>query len=181
MGIDPERFPPYRRSKFSATYAFLSYPQPSTEDIRGEYEHALEFLDHLRSESQKRGMERPATRLDAQSVVWLLSDKLGEIGMKKPPGHQPPSAPTHALNTILYGPPGTGKTYATVRRCVEICDGEAPTQIEELRARYGVLMDEGRIEFVTFHQSYGYEEFVEGLRPIAADAGGMRLEVVEGV
>ena len=35
----------------------------------------------------------------------------------------------------------------------------------------------------TFHQSYGYEEFVEGLRPVAADAqhGGMRLDVEAGV
>ena len=183
MGLDPERFPPYRRSRFSATYAFLGYPQPSTEDIGDEYEHALEFLDHLRSEAQKRGMERPNTQLDAQSVVWLLGDKLQEMEEEhpRPIGPPPPSASKHALNTILYGPPGTGKTYATVRRCVEICDGEAPAQSEELRARCGVLMDEGRIEFVTFHQSYGYEEFVEGLRPIAADAGGMRLEVVEGV
>ncbi|MCZ0945497.1 MAG: AAA family ATPase [Gammaproteobacteria bacterium] len=183
MGLDPERFPPYRRSRFSATYAFLGYPQPSTEDIGDEYEHALEFLDHLRSEAQKRGMERPNTQLDAQSVVWLLGDKLQEMEEEhpRPIGPPPPSASKHALNAILYGPPGTGKTYATVRRCVEICDGEAPAQTEELRARYGFLTDEGRIEFVTFHQSYGYEEFVEGLRPIAADAGGMRLEVVEGV
>ena len=86
-----------------------------------------------------------------------------------------------AHNTILYGPPGTGKTYATTRRCVEICDGSAPQQPEELRARYGVLMDEGRVDFVTFHQSYGYEEFVEGLRPVTSGAGGMNLEVVPGV
>ena len=87
------------------------------------------------------------------------------------------------LNTILYGPPGTGKTYATVRRCIEICDREAPHGAEELRARYGQLMDEGRIEFVTFHQSYGYEEFVEGIRPVdgASDGGGMQLRVQPGV
>ncbi len=127
-------------------------------------------------------MERPSTRLDAQSVVWALRDKLEEIeGEDANPLTPPTPAARHALNTILYGPPGTGKTYATVRRCVEICDGEAPPQTEELRARYGALMDEGRIEFVTFHQSYGYEEFVEGLRPVAANAGGMRLEVVEGI
>ena len=86
-----------------------------------------------------------------------------------------------AQNTILYGPPGTGKTYATTRRCVEICDGHAPEGPEELRCQYGALMDEGRIDFVTFHQSYGYEEFVEGLRPMASDAGGLKLEVVAGV
>lgn len=95
----------------------------------------------------------------------------------------PPQILRHALNTILYGPPGTGKTFLTVRRCVQICDGEAPQDGEELRARYGELMDEGRIEFVTFHQSYGYEEFVEGFRPVANEAkgGGLQLNLEEGV
>ena len=80
-----------------------------------------------------------------------------------PESEQPNS---YALNTILYGPPGTGKTYATFRRCVDICEGEdAARDEEQVRSRYQALVDEGRVEFVTFHQSYGYEEFVEGLRP----------------
>ena len=95
-----------------------------------------------------------------------------------------------SLNTILYGPPGTGKTYATVRRCVEICDGSAERDRadQEVRDRYQSLVKEGRVEFITFHQSYGYEEFVEGLRPDTGgdeadgEAGrGFRLVATEGV
>ena len=91
------------------------------------------------------------------------------------------------LNTILYGPPGTGKTYATARRCVEICDGKADRSEEDIRCRYDELFKEGRVEFITFHQSYGYEEFVEGLRPDTSpvtDDGnpnvGFRLEPTDG-
>ena len=66
------------------------------------------------------------------------------------------------LNTILYGPPGTGKTYLAARRCVEICDGEAPKDDDKTRDRYQQLVADKRVEFITFHESYGYEEFVEG-------------------
>ena len=89
-----------------------------------------------------------------------------------------------SLNTILYGPPGTGKTYVTTGRCVEICDGLPAAELSDsgIRDRYAELVEEGRIEFVTFHQSYGYEEFVEGLRPETGDAAaGFRLVPKDGV
>ena len=87
------------------------------------------------------------------------------------------------LNTILYGPPGTGKTYLTARRCVEICDGEAPQDDNKTRDRYQKLVADERVEFITFHESYGYEEFVEGLRPAPNEGGGpgFRLKPVSGV
>jgi len=68
------------------------------------------------------------------------------------------------LNQILYGPPGTGKTYNTINKALEIIDGEVPENRKEAKERYDELRELGQIEFITFHQSYGYEEFVEGIK-----------------
>ncbi|EAI4946423.1 AAA domain-containing protein [Campylobacter jejuni] len=77
-----------------------------------------------------------------------------------------------SLNQILYGPPGTGKTYHTIDKALEIISKEEKIQIpsEDDRINRKKLFDEyvknGQIVFTTFHQSYGYEEFVEGIKPI---------------
>lgn len=72
-------------------------------------------------------------------------------------------------NLILYGPPGTGKTYNSVIYAVAICDGKPVDELTDYAAvmsRYNELKKSGRISFTTFHQSYGYEEFIEGIKPI---------------
>ena len=78
------------------------------------------------------------------------------------------------LNTILYGPPGTGKTYNTVIYAVAICENKniedvQSEEYEKVLHRYNELKKEGRIAFTTFHQSFGYEEFIEGIKPIVGD------------
>jgi 5-methylcytosine-specific restriction protein B len=78
----------------------------------------------------------------------------------------------HPLNQMLYGPPGTGKTYHTINTAVEIIDGNLPQDRQEIRKRFEELKEAGQIEFVTFHQSYGYEEFVEGIKAIPAGEEG---------
>lgn len=76
------------------------------------------------------------------------------------------SAPiTHALNTILYGPPGTGKTYHTIDKAVSIANPGFLGTREQIKAEFERLQREGQIEFVTFHQSLSYEDFIEGIKP----------------
>ena len=119
---------------------------------------------------------------DGYKASFNLIEKIIERNANGDPP-APPKIRAHPLNTILYGPPGTGKTYATSKYCVEICDGQSEQSKDEIRSRYRQLIEEERVEFVTFHQSYGYEEFVEGLRPDTGGAGsaGFRLVPTAGV
>ncbi|EJL6759586.1 AAA family ATPase [Vibrio cholerae] len=74
------------------------------------------------------------------------------------------SMQTPSLNQILFGPPGTGKTYHTIEKAVQAAEPSFTwNNREALKTRYDELVADNRIRFVTFHQSYGYEEFVEGL------------------
>lgn len=78
----------------------------------------------------------------------------------------------HSLNTIIYGAPGTGKTYLTPEYALSIIDGikidkfkTINTNRKENIIRYKEYLKKGQIVFTTFHQNYGYEDFIQGLRP----------------
>lgn len=86
-----------------------------------------------------------------------------------------------SLNQIFYGPPGTGKTYHTIEAAVKAAEPDyIYTSREELKAKYDALVNLKRIQFVTFHQSYGYEEFVEGIKAKSED-GQISYEVEPGI
>lgn len=92
-------------------------------------------------------------------------------------------------NTILYGPPGTGKTYNTVVYAVSIIEekaieevrGEASIDYSGVKSRYDEYLSKGRIAFTTFHQSYGYEEFIEGIKPIMSEDESIGYKIESGV
>ncbi|WP_426111950.1 McrB family protein [Pseudomonas sp. DSP3-2-2] len=90
-----------------------------------------------------------------------------------------------SLNQIFFGPPGTGKTYATIEATLEILDpvylAAHRNERAALKRRFDELADTGDVCFVTFHQSFSYEDFVEGLRADSGDDGQLRYSVVPGV
>lgn len=90
-----------------------------------------------------------------------------------------------ALNQILYGPPGTGKTYNTVVKAMEIIDGVTYTNISDddyknLKEKFNAELG-NHIEFITFHQSYSYEEFVEGIKPYIPEWGKKNVQDIKYV
>lgn len=86
------------------------------------------------------------------------------------------------LNQILYGPPGTGKTYHTIEAAVKAAEPSFSWDSrEELKAEYDRLVSDKRIRFVTFHQSYGYEEFVEGLRAVSNQDNQIEYPIQSGI
>ena len=145
-------------------------PAPGGDEA-SHYEHALGFLDVLLKKAQDAGLERPADRLEAQSVVFAA-------GPPPPPnGHiRPEPDLSQVAEELLYdasdlrtitqllddkgqvifqGPPGTGKTYAARELARFLADSDK------------------RVTLVQFHPSYAYEDFVQGYRPtlIAGQAG----------
>ena len=71
------------------------------------------------------------------------------------------------LNIILYGPPGTGKTYNSINMALSAIKGVPVESIQgrkENKQEFDQLIKAGQICFVTFHQSYSYEDFVEGIK-----------------
>ena len=90
-------------------------------------------------------------------------------------------------NLILYGPPGTGKTYYSVIYAVAICDNKNIEEVSrrpyrENLERYKELKEEGRVAFTTFHQSYGYEEFIEGIKPrLNSESDSLGYTIEDGI
>ena len=145
------------------------------------------------AEFQRCAQVPPPTHTEpnpSSSVIFtyrLISAKEYSV-MKSASTAFPPST-----NLILYGPPGTGKTYTTAWEAVRLCLGDDAAEALRdnrytLMTEYRRLSDEGRIEFVTFHQSMAYEDFVEGRQPMTGaddddgvSSSGFRLETVPGI
>lgn len=157
-----------------------------------------EVLKHLHKKHKKEygndwgtaffNVNKPSQK--AQRKNWKLSiaaglaDFLDSIDEPRPPV---PEKEVGHLNMILYGPPGTGKTHSLRRKAVEIILGDQPESTDdEIKKKYDELVNEGQIRAVTFHQSFGYEQFIEGIMPVINEDGkdgetSIRYDLIPGV
>ncbi len=84
------------------------------------------------------------------------------------------------LNTIFYGPPGTGKTYNTILRAAQIIENRKIDSYDEALKIFQANLH-SRIEFITFHQNYSYEDFIQGLRPDIENDKQLTFDRIDGV
>ena len=116
---------------------------------------------------------------------YSADDKTTSIKTNGLPTLNARSSTNYPLNCILYGAPGTGKTYATAQYALAIIEDQDVSSIStekrsDVMTRYNKLVSEGRIVFTTFHQNYGYEDFIQGIRPDTSTKE-MSFKTVDGV
>ena len=145
--------------------------EPCMDDDKERF-FPIPFIGH---EVIEDGKKLYAWKLRAELETALKHMDLDEIMDDE-------SATDVELNTILYGPPGTGKTYHTAIYAVAIIEKRDLAEVkqedrEEVLARYKEYKNAGRIIFSTFHQSYGYEEFIEGIKPVVINSANGTKEV----
>ena len=103
----------------------------------------------------------------------LIAEKLRDESIATAKKHLSAIKSMHPLNQILYGPPGTGKTYSTAEWALAMLENRPVTDIRqqyryqhrELRQELERYREREQLQFVTFHQSFSYEDFVEGIKP----------------
>ena len=129
------------------------------------------------------GTNYKATEEQFEEIINLVEreDILAEPSIS----YDPKTSLNHPLNLILHGAPGTGKTYHIINYALSIIENRTMDELSleprpALRQRFNEYMEEGWIQFVTFHPSFAYEDFVEGIKPFTHE-GKVHYEVEDGV
>ncbi|WP_370671519.1 hypothetical protein KCTC52924_01120 [Arenibacter antarcticus] len=118
----------------------------------------------------------------------LVSDKkfeqvikrINEYRIRKKSYSKNNNMPKISLNQIFYGPPGTGKTYNTILEAAKIITQDEYINYDDAQKVFNNHLG-GRIEFITFHQNYSYEDFIQGLRPDTEASGELSFFKSDGV
>jgi len=166
---------------------YLKLLEPFVQTIQQDVELMDKFL------TETNGLVQ-SDLLTAQNILWQMKDMMkmetskskndskSELNMIPEEIQKYTNILRLKKNIILQGAPGTGKTYNTAALALTIC-GVTDMDMNDHEAvmeRYDELQKEGRIGFVTFHQSMDYEDFVEGIKP-KTENGAVSYEVEDGI
>lgn len=156
---------PYDGSPPQPFYNYFNEFNPQKE----EWNSINEAISDELNRTSKSGYRR-YNNSDFENYVFELEhdQNANEINMDFP------------LNTILYGPPGTGKTYNTILRAAQIIENRIIESYDEALDIFRSNLH-NQIEFITFHQNYSYEDFIQGLRPETDNKSSLVFDKKDGV
>lgn len=167
------------------------------DQVRQQLEARPEIIQKHTSLRSENSYEDEANHLLTQDVIYCASnfdffrENNPEISIQTEKTNKGKNQMKTSINSILYGPPGTGKTYNTVNKALQIVDpdfyDENKHDRKALTDRYKQLLitdwaesKKKRVAFTTFHQSFTYEDFVEGIKP-DVNEGELSYKIEDGV
>ncbi len=171
-------FPTDEKWSYRKVKILYSAQNPSVTELKKDKKN------HMPSGNSTFWEVPPESIADLNEKVFIP-----KFGVKILPDKGQEKLPPSFKNIILYGPPGTGKTYNTIYQAVAIIEGKDVEKIEEnesfaaVKKRYDEYLTKGRIVFTSFHQSLGYEDFIEGIKPIPPENEGypINYQVEDGM
>ena len=196
--IDYDGFKAYcdenKKMKKSSTKSYQSYLRNFIDFLKDNKIYS--FHDYNNTDKrylEEKFLKTGKTKKTFGKYIYAVNEYIkfkngkGDIMPTKNNGQQKDKV-NFPLNQILYGPPGTGKTYNTIAKAIEIIELRRVEKEEikdeekrkALKKQFDEYVQSGQIKFVTFHQSYGYEEFVEGLKAYTEDKN-IHYRVEDGI
>ncbi|HPO56804.1 MAG TPA: AAA family ATPase [Ignavibacteriaceae bacterium] len=143
-------------------------------ELNGEWETEFKLVAKTLTDITKYPTEHPNYKTYYERLMAIMTDP----NYKTYPS---PVIPSHyPLNTIFYGPPGTGKTYEAIRRAASIVEKKEFPDYNEALKKFQEHLGK-RIEFITFHQNYSYEDFIQGLRPDTENDADLIFKKRDGI
>lgn len=133
----------------SSNYIDLIKYLKEKTNIKGSpfYQYSSKIFNH-----------RPRALLGKENYSLFLKEKFKSSSFPNKTGYDA------SLNQIFYGPPGTGKTYNTILEAAKIITQNPDVSYTKALEVFNENLGD-KIEFITFHQNYSYEDFIQGLRP----------------
>ena len=198
--VAPSERPPVRfgtNNKFNGRNSTVSYVAAVGFDQNGtfyipnenESEFSIDELGTIRLTASKleelKSMSLNKMETDRDPFVGYWPENYNNIDIIET-NMNPSEQIKQPLNRILFGAAGTGKTYHTINHALSIIENKPLEILEQedrtaLKLRFDQYKEQCQIKFVTFHQSFSYEDFVEGIRAETDDNGQLSYDVKAGV